>query len=60
MRHSSRQVFDMSDGLKLSDQQKKAQRSRSIALGIALAAFVVIVYIATFAKMGANLHSGGM
>ena len=50
----------MSDGLKLSDQQKKAQRSRSLALGVALAAFVIIIYIATFAKMGASLHGGTM
>ena len=50
----------MGDGLKLSDQQKKAQRSRSLALGVALAAFVIIIYIATFAKMGAGLHGGTM
>ncbi len=50
----------MSEGLKLSDNQKKAQRSRSLALGIALAAFVVIVYIATFAKMGAGMSGSGM
>lgn len=49
----------MTGGLQLNEQQKKAQRSRSIALGIALAAFVVIVYIATFAKMGANMSAGG-
>lgn len=49
----------MNGGLQLNEQQKKAQRSRSIALGIALAAFVVIVYIATFAKMGANMSAGG-
>ena len=44
----------MIESVKLTDSQKKAQRSRSIALGLALAAFVVIVYIATFAKMGAS------
>jgi hypothetical protein len=44
----------MSDGIQMSESQKKAQRARSVALGIALAAFVVIVYIATFAKMGAG------
>ena len=48
----------MTEGLQLNEKQKKAQRSRSIALGIALAAFVVIVYIATFAKMGANMSAG--
>jgi hypothetical protein len=50
----------MSEGLKLSDQQKKAQRSRSLALGVALAAFVIIIYIATFAKMGANMSGGAL
>ena len=49
----------MTGGLQLNEQQKKAQRSRSIALGVALAAFVVIVYFATFAKMGANMSAGG-
>ena len=39
----------------LSDKQKKAQRSRSLALGFALIAFVVIVYVATWAKLGANV-----
>ena len=43
------------EGITLNDKQKKAQRSRSVALGIALAAFVVIVYVATWAKFGANI-----
>ncbi|KXF78373.1 hypothetical protein ATN84_00785 [Paramesorhizobium deserti] len=38
-----------------SDKQKKAQRSRSVALGIALALFVLLVYIGTWAKLGANV-----
>lgn len=41
--------------LTLSDAQKKARRSRSIALGIALAALVVIFYVATIAKFGPAL-----
>ena len=44
----------MAEGVQMSDIQKKAQRARSVALGIVLAAFVVIVYFATFAKMGAG------
>ncbi len=50
----------MSEGLKLTDQQKKAQRSRSMALGVALAAFVIIIYVATFVKMGAQMTGGGL
>jgi hypothetical protein len=36
----------------LTEAQKKARRSRSIAIGLALAAMVVIFYIATIAKFG--------
>lgn len=45
----------MNDRVTMTDQQKKAQRSRSVALGIALAAFVVIIYIATWYKLGASV-----
>lgn len=41
--------------LTLSDAQKKARRSRSIALGIALAALVIVFYVATIAKFGPAL-----
>jgi uncharacterized membrane protein SirB2 len=43
----------------LTDRQKKAQRSRSVAIGLALAVLVVIFYIATIVKFGHNL-SGTM
>ncbi len=36
----------------LTDSQKRARRSRSIAIGLALFALVVIFYIATIAKFG--------
>jgi len=36
----------------LTEAQKKARRSRSIAIGLALAAMVIIFYIATIAKFG--------
>ncbi len=38
----------------LTDKQKRAQRSRSLALALALAAFVLVVYVGTWAKIGAN------
>ena len=37
--------------------QKKAQRNRSIGLAIALLLFVVLVYIGTVAKLGANIFA---
>ena len=50
----------MSDPVRMNDEQKKAQRSRSVAMGIALAAFVVIVYAVTWYKMGAPLFGRPM
>ena len=41
----------------LSERQKKAQRSRSIAIGLALAAFVVLVYLGSVLKFGAALFN---
>jgi hypothetical protein len=35
-----------------SELVHKRRRQRSIALGVALAAFVVIIYVLTFVKMG--------
>lgn len=34
----------------LTEKQRKARRSRSIAIGVALAALVIIFYVATLVK----------
>lgn len=39
------------DRIQLTEAQRKARRSRSIAIGIALAALVVLFYVATIVKM---------
>lgn len=36
--------------IKPTDAQKKAQRSRNVAIGIMLAVFVIIFYVATWFK----------
>lgn len=36
-------------------RRQKAQRARNIAIALGLAAFVVILYVATWAKLGANI-----
>jgi len=38
-----------------TEQQKKAQRNRSWGLAVALALFVLLVYVGTIAKLGANI-----
>ncbi|SFP02971.1 hypothetical protein SAMN03159463_03468 [Mesorhizobium sp. NFR06] len=47
----------------LTERQKKARRSRSIAIGVALAALVIIFYVATIARFGhhgASLIGSGL
>jgi hypothetical protein len=38
--------------VEITDKQRKARRGRSIAIALALAAFVVIMYIITLVRMG--------
>lgn len=40
------------DRVQLTERQKKAQRSRSIAIALALIGFVALMYIVTIVKMG--------
>lgn len=44
----------------LTEAQKKARRSRSIALAVVLAALVVLFYIATIVKIGPGIFSRPM
>ncbi|MCB1425389.1 MAG: hypothetical protein R3D65_03335 [Zhengella sp.] len=43
------------DRVELTEKQKKARRSRSLAIAFALAALVVIFYVVTFIKGAAIL-----
>ena len=42
--------------IELTDKQKKARRSRSIAIGLALGALVVVFYVVTFIKGAAVMN----
>jgi hypothetical protein len=44
--------MDEEERVQLTEAQKKARRSRSVALAIALAAFVVVIYLITVVRMG--------
>ncbi len=39
-------------GVEMTEAQKKARRSRSIAIGLSLAALVVLFYVITLVKFG--------
>jgi len=40
------------DTVQLNDKQKKSRRGRNIALGVVLAALVVLFYVVTIIKIG--------
>ncbi|MCK8780633.1 hypothetical protein M0654_11630 [Rhizobium sp. NTR19] len=42
----------MIDKIELNEAQKKSRRNRNIALGLVLAALVVLFYIMTLVKIG--------
>ncbi len=41
---------DRESGIVLTEQQKRAQRSRSVAIALALAALVILFFIMTLVK----------
>lgn len=41
--------------LKPTEKQLKARRKRNVAIALALVAFVVLVYVGSLAKLGAQL-----
>jgi len=48
------------DRVKPTEAQLKARRNRSIAIGLALAAFVIIVYLGTVMKLGPAVFDRAM
>jgi t-SNARE complex subunit (syntaxin) len=46
--------------VELTEQQKKARRSRSVALGVVLAVLVVLFYVVTIIKVGPGLFNRPM
>jgi hypothetical protein len=43
------------EGIKLTEQQLRARRARSIAIALALGAFVIVIFVVTLVKLGGNV-----
>ena len=41
-------------GVRLTDEQLRARRTRSIAIALALGAFVVVIFAVTIVRLGSN------
>jgi hypothetical protein len=46
---------DKVEGITLTEQQLRARRARSIAIALALGAFVVVIFLVTLVRLGANV-----
>jgi hypothetical protein len=42
-------------GVKLTDEQLRARRARSIAIALALGAFVIVIFLVTIVRLGGNV-----
>jgi hypothetical protein len=42
-------------GIRLTEQQLRARRARSIAIALALGAFVIVVFLVTIVRLGGNV-----
>mgnify|MGYP001549148228 CR=1 FL=1 len=42
-------------GIRLTDEQSRARRTRSIAIALALGAFVVVIFAVTIVRLGSNV-----
>jgi hypothetical protein len=47
-------------GIRLTEQQLRARRARSIAIALALGAFVVLIFLVTLVRLGANVQTPHM
>ena len=46
---------DQVEGIRLTEQQLRARRARSIAIALALGAFVIVIFVVTLVKLGSNV-----
>lgn len=45
-------IHDKPEGIRLTPEQEKNRRHRNVAIGVAIALFVVLIYVVTIAKLG--------
>jgi hypothetical protein len=50
----------MSNGIKLTEEQQKARTRRSIAIGLGLMAFVVLVFLVTYFRASQEAGLNGL
>ena len=47
-------------GIRLTEQQLRARRARSIAIALALGAFVILIFLVTIVRLGSSVQTRPM
>jgi hypothetical protein len=47
-------------GIRLTEQQLRARRARSLAIALALGAFVILIFVVTLVRLGSNVQTPHM
>ena len=42
-------------GIVLTPEQRRSRRNRNVAIGLAIGLFVILIFVVTLAKLGANV-----
>ena len=51
---------EVETGIRLTEQQLHARRARSIAIALALGAFVILIFLVTLVRLGSNVQTPHM
>jgi hypothetical protein len=51
---------EVETGIRLTGQQLRARRARSIAIALALGAFVILIFVVTLVRLGSNVPTRPM
>jgi t-SNARE complex subunit (syntaxin) len=46
---------EVETGIRLTEQQLRARRARSIAIALALGAFVILIFVVTLVRLSSNV-----
>jgi hypothetical protein len=46
------------EGIRLTEEQLRARRARSIAIALALGVFVAVIFAVTIVRLGSNVFTG--
>jgi hypothetical protein len=60
MNDVDKQGTELETGIRLTEQQLRARRARSVAIALALGAFVILIFLVTLVRLGSSVQTRPM